>query len=171
MGKPVEEADWEDWPLSHYLCNPPQFDWGETRWHTHLHQISKSNFTFTKDRTFHVRILKMCVLQGWVFFLKEMVHLYLRFMLVVGLLLICCSVTHKVSTVVRLHPISKSVSGFRNETFLRHRLLTHRLTPTRRAKFWNSSCLTPKLCPARLNPPWTEAPIGTHSRTQTSPPR
>ena len=171
MGKPVKEADWEDWLLSHYLCNAHQFDWRETRWYTHLHQISKSNLTFTKDRTFHVRIVKMCVLQGCFFFLKEMVHLYLQFVSVVSLLLICRSVAHKASTLVRLRAMLKRLSGFSNETFLRHRSLTHRPTPTWRAKLRNSCCLILKLCPARLNPPRTEVPIGTPSRTQTSPPR
>lgn len=153
-----------------YVC-APQFDWGETRWYTHLRQISKSNFTFTKDRTFHVRVVKMCVLEGWVFCLKEMVHLYLRFVSVVGLLLICRSIAHKTSTLVRLRAISKSLASFSNETFLRHRSSTHRSTPTWRTRLWNSSCLISKLCPARLNPPRNEVPIGTPSRTQTSPPR
>ena len=113
----------------------------------------------------------MSVLRGWDFSPKEMIHLYLQFVSVVGLLLICRSVAYKASTLLRLRTILKSLSGFSNEKFLRDRSLTHRPTPTWRAKLWNSSCLTPKLCPARFNPPRTEVPTGTPSRTQTSSPR
>ena len=54
----------------------------------------------------------MSVLRGWDFSPKEMVHLYLQVVLVVGLLLICRSVAHKASTLLRLRTTEPGGPGF-----------------------------------------------------------